>query len=92
MQRKHSLLDRRAKGGEERRGVFGVSRGDAAPSFQMQKGVFHQMAHFVERFIVRSLNGAIFLRRNHGFHALSLRLPQQGISIIAPIREQIICA
>ena len=77
---------------EERSGVFGVSCRDIAPTFQMQKGIFHQMAHVIERFIIRSLNGAIFLRRNHGFHALSLRLPQQGIGIIAPIREQIICA
>ena len=78
--------------GEERSRIFGVFCCNTAPTFQVQKGVFHPMTNFVECFIVRSLNGAIFLRGDHDFHALSLGLRQQGIGIIAPICEQIICA
>lgn len=58
----------------------------------MQEGVFHEMANLVQTLIVRSLDGAISLWGNHGVHALGLGLLQQGIGVIAPIRQQIIRA
>ena len=79
-------------GSEERSGVFGVPCRNTAPAFQVQKGIFHEMAYLVQTLVVRSLTGAIFLRGNHGLHALRLGLRKQSIAIIASIRQQIVCA
>ena len=77
-------------GGEERSGIFGVSRCDTAPSFEMQKGVFDQVAQCVEVFIIGSLQGSVFTRRNHGRHALFPRLLDNRIAVVAFIGQQII--
>ena len=47
--------------GEEGGGVFCVSCGDAAPSFQVQESVFDEVTKFVEFFITRLLNETVFL-------------------------------
>ena len=39
-------------GGEEGGGVFGVSCCDAAPSFEMEEGIFDQMAQLVQVFVI----------------------------------------
>lgn len=74
---------------EKRGGIFGVSGGDAAPSFEVQESVFNQMAGFVQVFIIRSLNGTVFLRRNDGLHVLFFGLFQDRIAVIAAISQQI---
>ena len=77
-------------GGEERGTLFGVSRGDAPPPFQMHECVFNAMAKPVEIRAVRSLYLSVFLWWNDGFHALGFGLFENRIGIVAPICQQII--
>ena len=77
-------------GGEEGFAVFGISCGDAAPSFQHQEGVFHPMAELVKFLVIRSLMDAVFLWRDHGVHALGCGLLKKGVGIVPFIRDQMI--
>ena len=77
-------------GGEEGLGIFSVAGSDAAPSLEMQEGVFNQMTQFIELFVVRPLLFSVFLRRDHGVHPLLCGLLQDGICIVAFIRDQMI--
>ncbi len=79
-------------GGEEGLGVFGVSCGDAAPSFQVQEGVFDEVAKFVELFIIRPLNDTVFLGWYDRLDVLALRLIDESIAVVATIRQQIVRA
>ena len=56
----------------------------------MQKGVFDQMAEFVEILVIRSLSHTIFLRRDHGGHALGRSLGQNCVGVIALVRQQML--
>ncbi len=76
-------------GGEERFAVFGVSCSNTAPALEMQEGIFDPMAEFVEILIVSSLNDTVFLRRDHGGHALGRGLGQNRVGVIPPVRQQI---
>lgn len=79
-------------GGEEGSGVFGVSGGDTAPALEGEKGVFDQVAQFVEVFIIRPLHGSVFLRRDNRIHALNGGLLKNGIRLIPFIRDQVVGA
>ena len=76
-------------GGEEGRGVFGVSSGDAAPSFEVEKGVFHQMPQFVEMPVVVALLFAVAARRNLRLHALAGGLLHNGVAVVAFVGDQV---
>ena len=78
--------------GEEGCGVFGVSCGDAAPSFQVQESVFDEVTKFVKVFIIRSLHGPVFLGWDNCLHILVFGLFEEGIAVIATIGEQILGA
>jgi len=71
-------------GGEEGGGVFGVSCGDAAPSFQVRESVFDEVATLVEFFIIRSLNETVFLGGYDRLHVLVLRLIKYSFRVIEP--------
>ena len=77
-------------GGEERGGVFGVSCGDTAPPFEMQEGVFDQMPQLVKVFVIRSLHGSVFARRNDRRHALLSCLLDDRVTVVAFVCQQII--
>ena len=77
-------------GGEERGSVFGVSCRDAAPSFEVKERVLDQLTPFVKVFIVRSLRGSVFARRDDRRHSLFSRLLDNRIAVIALVGEQII--
>jgi len=74
--------------GEEGCGVFGVTRGDTTPSFEMKKSVFNQMAKCIEVFIIRPPVRSVFLRRDHGVHALRCGLSKNNIGIVSFVRNQ----
>ena len=76
---------------EEGGGSFRVSCSDAAPAFEAEEGILHQMAQFVEIVIVRALDFAMFSRWDHRFDSLSLGLRQNGVRIVAAIGDQILC-
>ncbi|SDZ04715.1 hypothetical protein SAMN05421755_10929 [Nitrosomonas sp. Nm33] len=77
-------------GGEEGSGVFSVSCGNAAPSFQVQEGIFDQVSGLIQIFIIRPLNTTVFLRRDYGLHALSFCLIKNSIAVIVFVRNQLI--
>jgi len=77
-------------GGEERFAVFGVSCGDAPPSFEVQERVFDEVAEFIQIFVVRSLGDAVFLWRDHGIHTLRCGLLKNGVGIVPFVRDQMI--
>ena len=58
----------------------------------MQKGVFDQVPQLVEMFVIFSLLLAVLSRRNLRFHALPMRLINDGVTVIALISEQMIRA
>jgi len=78
-------------GGEEGRAVLGVSCCNAAPSFEVQERVFDQVTQFVQVFVIWPLLDAIFLRGNHGVHALRGGLLKDRVGIIALVRDKMIC-
>lgn len=48
------------------------------------------MAQLIKFFVVRSLNDAVFLRRNDGVHALRCDVLKNGVRIVCFIRKQMI--
>lgn len=76
--------------GEEGGGIFGVACGDAAPAFEVQKGVLDEMAQLIEILVIRSLGCATFLRRDHGVHLLCLRLCEDRIGVIAFVCQKML--
>ena len=75
-------------GGEEGGGVFGVAGGDAAPAFEVKKGVFDPVAQLVEVFVIGSLHGAVFLGGDNRVHALTFSLFQDGVGVIPLVGQQ----
>ena len=76
--------------GDKRSGVFRIPRRNASPAFEVQEGVFHQLAQFVEVFVITALVFAVFLGRNHGCHLLLNGLLDDGICIVALVGQQVL--
>ena len=77
--------------GEEGGSSFGVACRDASPAFEVEEGILHQMAQFIEVLVVRALDFAMLARWDHRLEALRLGLRQDGVRIVAAIRDQIVC-
>ena len=77
-------------GSEEGCGVFGVTGGDAAPSFEMEERVLDQVAEFVQIFVVRPGDFPVLLRRDDRAHALGLGLFKDCVRIVAFVSDQLI--
>ena len=77
-------------GGEKRGGIFGVARGDAAPTLQFLESVFHQMPLFVDVMIVLALDFAILFRRDHSLHSGLLASFHDRVAIVPLVRQQIL--
>ena len=77
-------------GREKRSSVLGVSCGNAAPLFQMEKGVFHQMLEFVELFVVLPLMFTISLGRNNTLHLVLLGLVNNRVGIVSAISQKML--
>ena len=76
-------------GGQEGGRILGVACGDAAPTFEVEKGIFHQMAKFIEVAVVVALNAAALSGRDDRRHALPCGLLKDGVGIVTPVGEQI---
>ena len=61
---------------------------NASPAFEVEKGVFHQMAQFVEMPVIRPLPCPVLPRWNDRFHALSYRLLDDGIAVVNTFCDQ----
>lgn len=77
-------------GGEERGGVLGVSGCDAAPSFEMEEGVFNQVALLVQVFVLRPLRRSVCSRRDDRRHSLLFGLFDDRIAGISFVGDQAI--
>lgn len=77
-------------GSEKGSGVFCISCGNAAPSFQVQEGIFDQVSGLIQIFIIQPLSTTVFLWRDDGLHALSFCLVNNSIAIIASVCNQLI--
>lgn len=74
--------------GEERGQILGVACCDAAPLLDVQEGVLHQVSQAIEMLVVMALDLAIFARRNLCLHPQLLGLLDDGIAVIALVRDQ----
>jgi hypothetical protein len=72
---------------KERRRVFGVSCGDAAPTFEMKKSILDQVAQFVKVFVIFALFFTVFLRWNYNFHTGCGCLGDDGIGVIPTVSQ-----
>ena len=77
--------------GEEGRGSLCVSGCNASPSLEVEEGVFHQVAEFVEVLIVRALDESVLSGRDHRTGSLCLGLRKNGVRVVAAIGHQMLC-
>ena len=75
-------------GSDERRSIFRVSRGDTAPSFQMQESVFYQVTQAIKILVVVTLDFAVLLGRYHDVHVLRQCLFDDFIAIVPLVGHQ----
>lgn len=78
----------RCASGEERGGIFGVSCGDSAPSFEVQESVLDEVAEFVDAFVIQPLHDTVFLQRDDGVHAALLRQIKDCVGIVTLVCNQ----
>ena len=78
-------------GSEKGRGPLRIAGGNPPPAFEVEDGVLHQMAQFIEVFVVVALDEPVLFGRDYRIHSLSCRLLQNGISIVAPIGQKMVC-
>lgn len=71
--------------------MFGISRGDTAPPFEMQEGVFDQVAQRIQIFVVGPWRGSVCSGRDHDVHALTASLLDDRRAVIAFISDQMLC-
>lgn len=76
-------------GCEERVCAFGISRGDTSPLFEVEEGIFNQVAQFVEMLVVVARLFAVLARRNLRLHALAGGLLHDSVAIVAFVGDQV---
>jgi hypothetical protein len=76
--------------GKEGRSFLCVSGCNAPPSLEVEEGVFHQVAEFIDVPIVRALDEPVLPGRDHRFGSLRLSLRKDGVRIVAAIRHQML--
>jgi len=74
--------------GDKRRGVLSVPGGDTAPTFQVQEGVFNQVAQTIQIYIIITLDFAVFLWRYHDFHVLRQGLLNDLLAVISLVGQK----
>jgi len=80
-------VDCSGKGGQ----IFGISCCNFPPLFEMGKGIFHQMAHAVEIFIIFASIFPVFAWGYVYLHTLVLCSLNNHVTVIALIGNQMFC-
>ena len=75
-------------GSEEGRCPFGIAGGNSSPALEVEHGVFHQMAEFIEVLVVIALDDPVPFGRNDRAHSLPGRLFKNGVGIVAPVGQK----
>lgn len=68
--------------------MFGISSGDATPPFEMQEGVFNQVAELVELFVIGAWRSSVFSGWDHHRHTPTPRVFDDRRAVIPFIRDQ----
>ncbi len=63
---------------------------DAAPAFEVEDGVFHQVTKLIEVLVVVALNKSMLSRRNDSNHALLGGLLEDGIGIVTTVGKEVV--
>lgn len=77
-------------GGEEGVCAFGISGGDSSPLFDVEEGIFDQVAQFVEVLVVVARLFTIAARRNLRLHALPGGLSHNGVAVVSLVCDQVL--
>ena len=77
-------------GGHEGREVFGITGGNTAPLLEVQESVFDQMPVTIQMLIEVAERLAVSSRWDLSLHPLFLRLLDNGITVIALVRNQVL--
>ena len=75
-------------GSEEGGRVFCVAGGNASPAFEVEEGIFDQVAQFVEIPVVIALDFAVFPGRYDHLHVLFGGLFEDRVGVIPAIGQQ----
>jgi hypothetical protein len=76
-------------GGEEGCGGFGVTGGEAPPSFLVEERGLEQVAEFVQIFVVRPGDVPVLLWRDDRAHAVGLGLFKDRVPLGAFVSDQL---
>jgi hypothetical protein len=79
-------------GGKEGGGIFRISGGDASPSFDVKEGVLDEMPEAVEILVIGALVDSVSLWGDDRVHSLSSGQLKDGIGIVTPVSEKVLCA
>ena len=77
-------------GGEKGSGILGIPCSDAAPSFQVQERVFHQVTQFIKVTVVVTLCLPVLLGRDDGFDTRTFCQCKDLVGVIPSIGEQVL--
>lgn len=76
-------------GGKKRGSILSVTSGDGAPAFEMKEGIFDQVAKLIEMAVIFALEAAVSFGRNDGSHSSLGGQSEDGIGVVATIRQKI---
>jgi hypothetical protein len=78
-------------GSEKGGGPFDITGGNTSPALEVEHGVFYQVAKFIEVLVVSALDQSVLFGWDHRIHPLSCRLFEDGIGVIAPVGQKMVC-
>ena len=73
------------------RRILSVPSGNAAPLLQSLKGILNQAPQAIEIFIILALLFPVLFGWNHGLHTSALCQLDDFVTVIAFVRNQIVC-
>ena len=83
-----AYLDSSQEGG----GIFRITSGDSSPSFDVKEGVLDKVPEAVEILVVVALVYPVSLWGDNRVHSLPLGKIEDGIGIVAPVCQKVLCA
>ena len=78
-------------GSQKGRQILGIARRNAAPTLEMQKGIFNQVALPVEMSVVFTLRLPVLSRRDDRLHPPVFCFLNNGIAVVTLVGNQVLC-
>ena len=79
-------------GSQEGGGVFCITGGDPSPSFDVKEGVLDKVPEAVEILVIGALGYSVSLWGDNRVHSLPLGKIEDGIGIVPPVCQKVLCA